>query len=261
MCRPIHATLRFAAWPIVILVMTDARLNGSAQAQAQRGCTSRRGTEGRRPDRDPLRRIRIARRRPAAARPSSKSCATRSGICACRLRRGQKIEEREYRLVESRLLGVREAVRRLDIGAHGRGEVPPAPAITIGTELHLRLPDRLDAPTPGKEIWFDAVTTTELADGTGDDSRRLGDSWIAAPSRWQSRTDGRAGLVVTLREITVHGRTYVGGLPGDGGEDRGRRRTRDRIRRERLDPHRRRRRRWTWCAERYSRCASSPRSS
>lgn len=132
------------------------------------------------------------------------------GYMRVSIRRGQKVEEREYRLVESRLLGVREAVRRLDVGSHGRsGERPPAPAITTGTELQLRMPDRLDAPTAREEVWFDAVTTTELAHGPvmipagsvirGSLHRHDG----------SARTDRRAGLVVTLREITVHGRTYV----------------------------------------------------
>ena len=131
------------------------------------------------------------------------------GYMRVAIRRGQPVAESEYRQVEGRLLGVREAVRRLDAGAHGRSEMPPTPAITTGTELQLLMPDRLDAPTAQEEVWFDAVTITELADGP---VRIPAGSVIRGSLRrhdGRSRTDRRAGLAVVLREITVHGRTYV----------------------------------------------------
>ena len=135
---------------------------------------------------------------------------TRSGICAWHSGAVRTIEERECHLVESRLRGLRDAVRRFDISAHERGLVAGAPEIAVGTELHLRLPDRLDAPTPEGEIRFDATTVTELADG--NPAMVPAGSVIRGTMRRVdrgSRTDGRDGVVVALREITVHGRTYA----------------------------------------------------
>jgi len=71
------------------------------------------------------------------------------------------------------------------------------------------MPNRLETPTAQEEVWFDAVTTTALADGPVTipagtvirGSLRRHDGW--------SRADHRAGLVVALREITLDGRTYV----------------------------------------------------
>ena len=125
------------------------------------------------------------------------------------LRRGQTIEDWECRRAEGRLLGLREAVRRFDMRAHDRGLVEGGPEIAIGTELHLLLPDRLDAPTRGGQVWFDAITLTEPAN---DRAMIPAGSVVRGSMRrvdHGSRTDGRDGLLVALREITIHGSIYA----------------------------------------------------
>ena len=135
------------------------------------------------------------------------------GYLRVALRRGLTVEEWEYRLVEGRLLGLREAVRRLDARSHERGLVGGALQIPSGTELRLVLPDRLDAPTTSKEVWFDATTLTAVA----HENRVLipAGSVIRGSLRRLdrgSRTDGGDDVVVSLREIAVDGRLYAADL-------------------------------------------------
>ena len=125
------------------------------------------------------------------------------------LRRGKRIEESELRLVEGRLLALREAVRRFDARAHDRGLVEAGPEISIGTELQLLLPDRFETPTTQSLVWFDAITLT------GPSGIIPAGSVIRGSMRRAdrgTRTDGRDGLIVVLREISVDGRLYAADL-------------------------------------------------
>jgi hypothetical protein len=135
------------------------------------------------------------------------------GYLRVALRRGLTVEDWECRLIEGRLLGLREAVRRFDAQVHDRGLAEGALQIPIGTELRLVLPDHLDAPTTSKEVWFDATTLTAVAHGNRvmipagsvirGSLRRLDRG---------SRTERRDGVVVVLREIAVDGRIYAADL-------------------------------------------------
>ena len=135
------------------------------------------------------------------------------GYMRVALRRGLTVEDWECRLVESRLRGLRETIRRFDARAHERGLVEGALQIPVGTELRLALPDRLDAPTPSNETWFDATTLTVVAHGNRvvipAGSVIRGSLRRLSPA---SRTDHRDGVVVDLREIAVHGRIYAADL-------------------------------------------------
>ena len=123
-------------------------------------------------------------------------------------RRGAAVDERECRQVESRLLEIRNDVRRADAKTGGRR--PPAAVLEIplGAEFDVRVPLRLmpDGPTPQA---FEAATV--------DDLRVQGHVVIPAGSVVRgtvrrlnpvSNTDSRSGLVVTLRMLTVRERTY-----------------------------------------------------
>ena len=125
-------------------------------------------------------------------------------------RRGEAIDERELLQVEGRLEGLRAAVNYADARAHDRGLTAPAPEIPAGAELTLRLPNRLDAPTAQTETAFEAATLADVAHRAGVivPAGSVIRGAIRRVER-EARTDGRAGLIVALREVTVQGRTYA----------------------------------------------------
>ena len=123
-------------------------------------------------------------------------------------RRGEKIEERQYRELEGRLQTARRELR----AGGSRANASSADArveIQTGTELDVRLQDRLNSDTAAVEDRFEATTVVDLNDGerllvpAGSVLRGV----VTGVDR-ASRTDRRGGLTVVFDELTVHGRTY-----------------------------------------------------
>lgn len=126
-------------------------------------------------------------------------------------RRGQRIEEREYRDLESRLQSVRQEVRNAATRTSGNRAQSRtgSSGIPVGTELDVRLQDRLYSDTAEVEDRFEATTVVDLNDGerllvpAGSVLRGVVTSVDRA-----SRTDRRGSLTVVFNKMTVQGRTY-----------------------------------------------------
>lgn len=123
-------------------------------------------------------------------------------------RRGDNIDERQYRELETRLQSVRREMRAAGTGAAGSG-LDARSEIQAGTELDVRLQNRLNSDTAAVEDRFEATTVVDLNDGerllvpAGSVVRGL----VTGVDR-ASRTDRRGSLTVVFDELTVYGRTY-----------------------------------------------------
>lgn len=139
-------------------------------------------------------------------------------------RRGDTIEDREYRQLETRLQSVRQELRttsagtgvarpRADANRPRAGSNRPlgraSEEIPVGTELDVRLQQELSSETAMVEDRFEATTVVDLL----ENDRLL----IPAGSRLRgvvsdvdsaSRIDRRGSLTVTFDQLTVNGRTY-----------------------------------------------------
>lgn len=132
-------------------------------------------------------------------------------------RRGERIEDRELRALESRLQSVRQELRATSSPAdrqRGLGRTSTSDRfddveIPVDTELDVRLQQELSSETAMVEDRFEATTVVDLYQ-----NNRL---VIPAGSRLRgvvsdvdraSRTDRRGSLTVTFDQVTVGGRTY-----------------------------------------------------
>lgn len=138
-------------------------------------------------------------------------------------RRGQNIQEREYRALETRLQNVRQELRA---AGPVRGRAPGARAsgtrgdrvgsfgrldeeIPVGTELDVRLQEELSSETNVVEDRFEATTVVDLYQNEQlviPAGSRL--SGVVSEVDRASRTDRRGSLTVTFDQMTVGGRTY-----------------------------------------------------
>jgi hypothetical protein len=133
-------------------------------------------------------------------------------------RRGETIEDREYRQLESRLQSIRQELRatsnvRPGIGVGSRGGLGAGVRsdyeIPVGTEFDVRLQQELSSETAVVEDRFEATTVIDLYDNerlivpAGSVMRGV----VSDVDR-ASRTDRRGALTVTFDQLTTNGRTY-----------------------------------------------------
>lgn len=122
-------------------------------------------------------------------------------------RRGGEIEERQYRELESRLQSVRREIR--SAGSRANGSSDARYEIPVGTELDVRLQDRLYSDTAKVEDRFEATTVVDLNDGerllvpAGSVLRGVVTSVDRA-----SRKERRGSITVIFDKLTVQGRTH-----------------------------------------------------
>lgn len=135
-------------------------------------------------------------------------------------RRGLRIEDREYRALETRLQAVRQAPRdtgpRTDYSRSGNGPAGNSRTlprgsyeIPVGTEFDVRLQDELSSKTALVEDRFEATTVVDMyaEERVLIPAGSLLNGVISNVDR-ASRSDRRGGLTVTFDQITVNGRTY-----------------------------------------------------
>lgn len=126
-------------------------------------------------------------------------------------RRGQRIQDSQIRDLELRLQNVRRDARNAGrvynedrVGVRGSGDEIPA-----GTELDVRLSDRLYSDTAKVEDRFQATTAVDLYQGDRlvvPAGSVLG-GVVTSVDR-ASRTDRRGSLTVVFDTMTVRGRTH-----------------------------------------------------
>ena len=133
-------------------------------------------------------------------------------------RRGETIQDREYRQLESRLQSIRQELRatnsvqpgvgtgaRSGVGAGTRYEYE----IPVGTEMDVRLQQELSSETAAVEDRFEATTVVDLYDGerlivpAGSVMRG-----VVSEVDQASRTDRRGALTLSFDQLTTNGRTY-----------------------------------------------------
>ena len=145
------------------------------------------------------------------------------GYLRVQQRRGETIQEREYRQLESRLQSIRQELRatnnvRTGPGARARTGTGTGTGgvrlgaeyeIPVGTELDVRLQQELSSDTAVVEDRFEATTVVDLYDNerlivpAGSVMRGV----VSEVDR-ASRTDRRGSLTVTFDQLTTNGRTY-----------------------------------------------------
>jgi len=125
-------------------------------------------------------------------------------------RRGQNIQDREYRQLESRLQNVRQEMRNAAARTSGdRTWARGSYEIPVGTELDVRLQDELSSDTAVVEDRFEATTVVDLY----EHERLLVPAGsllrgVVSNVDRASRIDRRGSLTVTFDQMTVQGRTY-----------------------------------------------------
>ena len=135
------------------------------------------------------------------------------GYLRVQQRRGQTIQDREFRDLEVRLQNLRRDLRTTETrpgvggpiarGSGGSYEIP------VGTEFDVRLQEELNSETAVVEDRFEAITVVDLYENerllvpAGSIVRGVVSSVDRA-----SRTDRRGSLTVSFDQITVRGRTY-----------------------------------------------------
>ena len=133
-------------------------------------------------------------------------------------RRGTTIQDREFRVLESRLQSVRQELRATSTrtdrpGALGRAGTGNSrfgdEEIPVDTELDVRLQQELSSETAMVEDRFEATTVVDLFQNdrlvVPAGSRLRG---VVSEVDRASRTDRRGSLTVTFDQMTVGGRTY-----------------------------------------------------
>jgi hypothetical protein len=132
-------------------------------------------------------------------------------------RRGERIEDRELRALESRLQSVRQELRATSSPAdrqRGLGRTATSDRfgdieIPVDTELDVRLQQELSSETAMVEDRFEATTVVDLYQNdrlvVPAGSRLRG---VVSDVDRASRTDRRGSLTVTFDQMTVGGRTY-----------------------------------------------------
>jgi hypothetical protein len=140
-------------------------------------------------------------------------------------RRGETIEDREFRALESRLQGVRQELRATNSTDRPRGSTDRPRGlgrtgtasdtrygdeeIPVDTELDVRLQQALSSETAMVEDRFEATTVVDLYQNDRlvipAGSRLRG---VVSDVDRASRTDRRGSLTVTFDQMTVGGRTY-----------------------------------------------------
>jgi hypothetical protein len=142
-------------------------------------------------------------------------------------RRGETIQDREYRQLESRLQTIRQELRATNsvrpgtgTGTGGTGTGTGARSgggtatryeyeIPVGTEMDVRLQQELSSETAAVEDRFEATTVVDLYDNerliipAGSVMRGV----VSEVDR-ASRTDRRGALTLSFDQLTTNGRTY-----------------------------------------------------
>ena len=135
-------------------------------------------------------------------------------------RRGETIQDREYRQLESRLQSIRQELRATGNVRPGTGTSTRSGTgtgtrygyeyeIPVGTEMDVRLQQELSSETAAVEDRFEATTVVDLYDNerlvvpAGSVMRGV----VSEVDR-ASRTDRRGALTLSFDQLTTNGRTY-----------------------------------------------------
>jgi hypothetical protein len=132
-------------------------------------------------------------------------------------RRGETIQDREYRQLESRLQSIRQELRatnaRPGVGTTARSGAGAgaryAYEIPVGTEMDVRLQQELSSETAAVEDRFEATTVVDLY----DDERLIVPAGsvmrgVVSEVDKASRTDRRGALTLSFDQLTTNGQTY-----------------------------------------------------
>jgi hypothetical protein len=200
----------------VVTMMLSMAPNGSAQSLP---ADSRRIDQLRRDVQTELRRAdEQSATTSARLRVQLEDLRDEVGYLSTLQRRGERIEEQEYRQLETRLQTIRQELRAtagaptgsrpnnrtgIRLGS-GEYEIP------VGTELDVRLQEELSSETAMVEDRFETTTAVDFFDGdrlvvpAGSVVRGVVSAVDPA-----TRVDRRGSLTVTFDELTTNGRTYA----------------------------------------------------